>query len=571
MKKYLLNITYLFLTSFACFNTSAQTPNWQWAKGAGSAGFDYGRNIAIDTLGNVYTTGYYEGTVDFDPGAAIFNLTAVGGSDLFLLKLDPAGNFIWAKSIGGLANEFDSKIAFDDMANVYLTGSYFATVDFNPGAPTFNLTPAGDYDGFILKLDSSGNFIWAMSIGGIDTDQSYAITIDENNNIFTCGYFSATVDFDPGVGVFNLTAIGTGDAYISKLDPAGSFIWAKAMGGVAGSAYATALTTDDSGNTYYLASFEGTIDGDPGVSSFNLTATVGATDLFISKLDSAGNFVWAKGLIGYAAIDGTSIALDAAQNIYFSGYFLGTFDLNPGTATVIVNSFDGEEDVFVSKLDNSGNYLWGKTFGGMGTDLSRGLALDNAANVYITGTFRSTFDFDPGAGIFNMTPPGTFGIYISKLDSAGNFIYAIAAGGTGSDAGGSIAIDNTNDVYITGRFSSAVISFGTTVLTNASTAGNADMFIAKLDNTLTGIESVAQTNGVSIYPNPSNDYFIINLNYIPEKANVTISDVTGKIFYNTTFSGTQTTLISTKNFMSGMYFCVISIDGKSITKKLIKN
>lgn len=571
LEKHILKLTFLFLTSLCYLNSNAQAPNWQWAKSAGSTGDDVGLNIATDTLGNVYTTGYYQGTVDFDPGPAIFNLTAVGGNDIYLLKLDSTGGFIWAKSMGGLSNEQGSCIAFDNMANVYLTGYYFATADFNPGTPTFNLTSAGDYDAYILKLDSSGNFIWAKSLGGIEFDQSQAITIDDNNNIITCGFFLSTVDFDPGVGVFNLTPTGLADAYILKLDSSGNFIWAKNFGGINCDAYATALTTDDSGNVYSIGSFTGTVDFDPGVNSFNLTAPIGATNAFISKMDSSGNFAWTKALVGLAAIDGTSIILDAAKDIYFSGFFLGTFDLNPGTPTVIVNSFDGEEDVLVCKLDNSGNYLWGKTFGGPGTDLGRGLSLDNAANVYITGTFRSTFDFDPGPGVFNMTPSGFFGIYISKLDSAGNFVYAIEAGGSGGDGALSVSIDPTNNVYITGRFGSPVASFGPIALTNISASGNWDMFVARLGNTLTALESTKEPNNVSIYPNPADDYFIINLNEMYTKSEIKIADVTGKIIYATTASVAQSIEVNTALFATGIYFCMINVDGQRITQKLIKN
>ncbi|KAF0132074.1 MAG: hypothetical protein FD155_598 [Bacteroidetes bacterium] len=567
MKDNQLKLIFVILAFSFCLNAKSQIPNWQWAKSAGSTGYDGGTYITSDAAGNVYTTGYFEGTVDFDPSAGILNLTAVGGSDIYLLKLDPSGNLNWAKSIGGLTTDNCKSIAFDTLANVYLTGTFQGTADFDPGASIFNLTAAGYDDVFILKLDSSGNFIWAKAIGAIDYDQGYSITVDDNNDLLTCGSFSSTVDFDPGVGVFNLTSPGW-DAFILKLTSAGDFVWAKQLDGSNGYAQAKALTTDSAGNIYTVGEFEGTVDFDPGVNSFNISATAGATNVFISKLDSAGNFVWAKAVVGYAAAYVTSITLDAAQNIYFSGYFYGTLDLDPGPATVIVNSFDGEEDVFFIKLDNAGNYLWGKTFGGMGTDAAWGLTLDSAANLYLTGTFRSTFDFDPGAAVFNMTPLGIFSIYISEFDSAGNFVHAIAAGGTGADVAGSIAIDNNHNLYLTGRFGSPVVSFGTHTILNASATGW-DTFIAKLGDNITGIESLQSANMTSIYPNPANDFITVKMYKASSKTSIKIYNSTMQLIKALSFENGIENIISTTDLNNGHYIIDVQIEGQSFKTKFV--
>ncbi len=551
-------------------SVNAQAPNWQWARGVGGLVDDMGLNVAIDQFDNVYTTGYYSGTVDFDPGAGIFNLTASGGTDVYILKLDNAGNFIWAKSIGGLTADVGRSIAFDNTGNVYLTGGFSGTVDFDPGAGTFNVVATGSDDVFILKLNSSGNFIWARAMGGLNSDMGRGIAIDGNENIYTTGSFGATADFDPGVGIFNLNAVGLDDIYIAKLDSAGNLVWAKAMGSP-GPDYGKSIAIDDNGNIYTIGEFEGAADFDPGAGNFNLTATSGATNIFISKLDNSGSFVWAKGMIGLAAATGTTIALDASNNIYTTGFFMGTFDLDPGTATHNVTSFDAEEDVFISKLDNAGNYQWAKTFGGMSTDVSNSIALDDSANIYITGGFRFTVDFDPSIGIYNLTPNGIVSIYISKLDSSGNFIFATKAGGTNSDVGRGIAIANSGAVYITGSFGSPSISFGANTITNGSASGNWDAFIAKLQGGTTGIERVHQTNGVSFYPNPTSEYLIIKLNDAPQKTEVTITDINGKTIYTASFSGMQTALVSTKDFVPGIYLCIVNVEGTLITQKIIKD
>src|SRR5674476_671097 len=134
-------ITLLFFSSL-----QAQNVSLVWAKNMGGASDDYVNSIAVDASGNVYTTGYFLGTVDFDPGAGTYNLTSAGGYDIFISKLDASGNFVWAKNMGGASDDRGTSIAVDASGNVYTTGSFRGTADFDPGAGTYNLTSAGSGD-----------------------------------------------------------------------------------------------------------------------------------------------------------------------------------------------------------------------------------------------------------------------------------------------------------------------------------------------------------------------------------------------------------------------------------------
>src|SRR5674476_1418906 len=137
-------ITLLFFSSL-----QAQNVSLVWAKNMGGASDDYVNSIAVDASGNVYTTGYFLGTVDFDPGAGTYNLTSAGGYDIFIIKLDASGNFVWAKNMGassGASSDQGFSIAVDASGNVYTTGLFTGTADFDPGAGTYNLTSAGSGD-----------------------------------------------------------------------------------------------------------------------------------------------------------------------------------------------------------------------------------------------------------------------------------------------------------------------------------------------------------------------------------------------------------------------------------------
>ncbi len=195
--------------------------NFVWAKQMGVTGSSGGTSITIDGLGNVYTLGGFGGTVDFDPGASTFNLTSAGSNDIFVSKLDISGNFVWAKKMGGNNFDWGTSMVIDGSSNIYTTGKFVGTADFDPGAGIYNLTSSsGNADIFVSKLDASGNFIWArqMAGAGISNSIGTSIALDGSSNIYTTGYFEATIDFDSGAGTFNLTSMGNDDIFVHKMD-----------------------------------------------------------------------------------------------------------------------------------------------------------------------------------------------------------------------------------------------------------------------------------------------------------------------------------------------------------------
>jgi hypothetical protein len=508
MKKIYLLVAAIIYT----VNVNAQTPGWVWAKGIGGQGSDGGHAIATDGLGNIYTTGIFLGTVDFDPGPGVFNLTSIGTTfnDAFVCKTDTAGNFIWAKALGGSDADAGRSIAYDASGSgaVYISGSFRGTADFDPGAGTFNLTSAtsGYTDIFICKLDPSGNFMWAKAMGGAESDDGSSITIDPSGtgNIYCTGYFRGPADFDPGAGTFFLGSAGSlSDIFVSKYDGSGNFIWAKQMGG-AGFDWGLFIAKGTAGSTdvYTTGYFSGTADFDPSVATYNLNS-VGLEDIFVSKLDSSGNFVWAKAMGGKNGDYATAIATDISGNVYTTGHFRDTADLNPGPLSYFLYAAGGSDDIFISKLDGSGNFVWAKGIGGTGYDSGIDIIVD-ADNLYTIGGFNDIVDFDPGAGVTNLTSAGNVDIYISRLDTAGNFVWVQQAGGTNGDNCHSLAFDAPGNLYVAGTFSSDTCAFSSITITNTS-VGQSDLFIAKLDAVLpTGIETISDFQSpISIFPNPT--------------------------------------------------------------------
>lgn len=475
MKKiYVLSAAFLFLNAVL-----AQTPNLTWAKSVGNSGFEMGYEVIADASGDVYTTGSFEGVVDFDPGAGVFSMTSAGGSDIFIQKLDAIGNFVWAKRIGGsVGSDEGMAISIDATANLYITGSFLGTVDFDPNAGVSNLTSAGARDIFVLKLDASGNLVWAKRMGSSTDDYGSDIFVDASNNVHTSGTFQGTVDFDPNAAVLNLVSNGSGDAFIQKLDVGGNFLWAKGFGGTSQDD-ANGIHVDGSGNVYTTGNYLGLVDFDPNAGVFNMSSIGSSIDAFVQKLDVSGNFVWGKSIGGTSAEFGLSIVTDASSNIYYTGSFDSpATDFDPGAGTFTLATV-GNEDAFVSKLNNLGNFLWAKSMGGSNNDNGRNICLDSFGYIYTTGFFSGTTDFNPNAGINNLTVVGILDQFIQKLDNAGNYVWAMQIGSTGIDVGEGLFIDASRNVHATGYFSNTADFDPNVGVTNLTSLGNYDSFTSK--------------------------------------------------------------------------------------------
>jgi len=452
-----------------------------WAKSTGSSFVDQGVSIAVDSIGNSYTVGFYRGIVDFDPGPGVFNISSNSAAwyDIFITKLAPDGSFKWTKSIGGSLNDQPTGIVLDKTGGILISGLFTSIVDFDPNVTVFNLSAGGSSeDAFVLKLDTAGNFVWAKQFIGTSNARANAIALDANGNVFTTGVFNSTCDFDPGAGAFPLTASAQ-DIFVCKLNTIGDFVWAKKIGGPVNDVGYT-IAVDNIGNVYTGGSFESTVDFDPGASIVNFTS-LGQRDIFISKLDNNGNYLWAKAVGGTTTDHCFGITTDALDNVISTGWFEGTVDFNPNIGVANISSL-GAQDAFILKLNSAGNYLWATSIGRTGFEMGTDITVDALDNIYTTGTFSgSNVDFEPGIGIYNLSASGGFeDAFIQKLDASGNFISAVRMGGINYDRGVGIALDKLGNIFSTGFFNvTSDFDPGAGVF-NLVSAGSSDAFFLKL-------------------------------------------------------------------------------------------
>lgn len=445
--------------------------NVLWAQQFGGTAFDAGWGITADASGNTYVMGDFSDTVTFGNTT----LTSTGGNDSFIAKLDKSGNVLWAQKLGGSSYNTSSGITVDNLGNTYATGFFFDPATFG----NITLTSTGLGDAFITKLDSSGNFLWAQKFGGASYDIAMGISVDSFGNSYVTGSFSDTATF----GDIALTSAGSDDAFITKLDSSGKFLWAQKFGGTSYD-YGEGIASDGAGNSYITGYFSDTATfGDITLTS------AGGSDGFITKLDSSGKFLWAKKLGGTSYDSAHGITVDSSGNTYITGSFNGIATFGNITLTST-----GNDNAFITKLDSSGKFLWAQKFDSIFCE-ANGITVDSSGNIYVTGYFSDTATF----GNITLTSAGDSDAFVAKLDSNGKFLSAQNFGGTLADTGLDITSDAKGNIYATGGFENTA-TFGNTSLTSA---GSIDAFIVKLG------DEVGETQ-ITLIPNNTDSVFNLN-------------------------------------------------------------
>ncbi|MFH1513870.1 MAG: hypothetical protein ABIG42_00235 [bacterium] len=378
----------------------------------GGVGVDVANNMFIDNSNNIFLTGYFSGTVDFNPGAGVEEKTSAGERDIFVLKLDSSGNFIWVAAWGGVGDDEGNDVAVNSSGRIFVTGYFKNTVDFNPGAGEDNRTSAGAFDFFASILDSNGNYINAITLGKFHYDEGEAIISDSSGNMIVAGGYGFNVDFDPGIGQAIHTAVGDLDIFVAKYDEDGNFIWVNTFGGPTyDRPYGIALDASDA--IYLTGYFEVMVDFDPSGGTYELTSN-GFSDAFLCGFDTDGNFGFAKGWGGTGIDSGFEVVLND-EFVFVTGSFASAVDFDPGAGTED-HSSHGDKDVFLSKFDFSTlDFTGARTWGGLERDEGWGITYDGDGDVYVTGGFGGTVDFDPGVWPDEHVSNGETDAFLTKI------------------------------------------------------------------------------------------------------------------------------------------------------------
>jgi hypothetical protein len=439
---------------------------------------DIGNSVAVDAGGNTYFAGTFRGKIDVDKSNSKKKfLTADDNYDAFLVKYGPTGKLIWAQQYGtGDGDESINRLLIGPNGDLYATGTFEETVDFDAKAGVHKLVSHGKVDAFILHLRPNGNYVWAGNIGGELDDAITAFAVGPSGDMYYSGYVRLRGDADPTKAVRNIFDRGVDDTIIARLNGTnGAVKWMKVFGENATRETVFGLAVDADESLLAAGMFNETVAFDRRDESFNREA-VGSDDVYLARLDPGGEFQFIKTFGGKKQETIADMVQDDAGNIYLTGNFAKTTDFEPGPGQTLLAA-PGDTAAYVLKMDGNANLTWVRMIGAAiigghdedATVAARGIAVDAGGGVYSVGDFSGTVDFDPGAGLKAIevdksgnTPalPGQVeasDTYVQRLDADGNFVEVKRFGGDdGTSFAHDIAIDPSGGINIVGSFSGFV-------------------------------------------------------------------------------------------------------------------
>ncbi|MCD6068440.1 MAG: hypothetical protein K0S33_3266 [Bacteroidetes bacterium] len=572
----------------------------------------------------VYLSGICQpGTIDFDVNAGTSNYTSAAGAG-FIQKLDLSWNMIWVKTFEGL--EWPPCIGIDNSGNVLASGHFRGTVDFDPGSPVSNLTADASlgstvWDIYMLKLTTAGNMVWLKHLTSPGTESVLSLAVDKSSNgFFIGGNKNSGSDLDPSAAVANLPGAS---AFVAKYDASGAYLWGRPIN----LQLTGFITSDPAGNVVIIDKFQFAFDADPGPGTATLNA-VGSFDMYILKLDGAGNYVWAGVTGGSAFEEAVLHSMDSDGNIYYTGRFQSVADFDPVSTTSYVSA-SGNYDAFVSKINgcahnapdiclvtvdslaNNNVIYWDKSqypsadsfvvyrYDALTTNYLRvGAVAMSDANNFLIDTARTVGGPNGGDPQYSSYryklairdicgTLGTKGLYHESIFIQQNFqnfnwnAYGIE-GQTSPSTGYQFLRDNNNTgnwqvLVNTGGLSTTdpnyasypngnwrVDALGFSCTSTARMNGSNQMMGAINTSrsnikspTSVGIKELKKQLNVKAYPNPANDKLTVEIEYLKGEATIALENVLGETVLKQHTGKTKTT-VSTENFKSGVYLMKIS-------------
>ncbi len=456
MKKIIINVLIFLLTS--TYSLYSQT--WLWnIQIAGNENLEP-EAIKQDENGNYVILSELLGSVTI--GGQTYSSTTPDQKDIILISVNKFGNVLWVKQIGNTYADDPKDLYVDNAGNIYLTGSFGDVLSVDD----LSISSTGSIDAFLLKLDKYGNAIWLKNMASNEGKQKGRAITSDGTYLYVAGLYFYNTLISKSADT-TLEGTNTKNYYLAKYDLNGNLINAHRIfsSGYWGIMIAGLRTV---GNYVYLAGYfsDTLIWGNDTLFSRNHTR-----DFMIAKVDKDCNVIWVKSFPGTGLYDELWGITDDGQNIYVAGYFQQTLDL--GSVSLVANGLD---DIFLAKFDDNGNIVWYKTINSSGDDRALDIYYRNG-DLYVGGLFSDTLEWGNTTLIAsNNTTP-----FIGVLDTDGNFdkCVAIQSDGSGKSRIKKLVVDETNHVYVVGKFNSNGLSFNEAIQLSNTNPGKYDGFIAK--------------------------------------------------------------------------------------------
>lgn len=491
----------LLLLLINLIQVSAQNLSVSWVRQFGGPSQMTSLGNTKDPSGAMITCGFIEGVTDFNPGPESNPASTNGAKDAYISKLNSDGDYLWSIAFGGTGNDMAYDVASDVQGNIYCTGEFTGTVNFNPSGNPTSLTAINGYNAFVVKYSSTGEFQWVRKFGGASSgyESGRNIIVDASGNVIVTGKFYGLVDFDPSGNTAEIGPANNYGAYMVKLTANGEYVWGKSIPG----SYTTPteLNVDANNNIYWVGYFYGSTDFDPSSANFSLNGQY--YDTYIAKYTPQGNFTWVKHLTStnYCYTNAVEIASDGS--IYVAGGFNGTTDFDPDlVSSQIVTNTSGTYKPFLLKLSSNGLYQYLKQLAPTSIGSATGVKLDNNGNIYVTGYYRGTSDFNPDPSnelILSSVTPSYEDGFVTKFNHSGDFILASSFGGPDYDYVHGLQINAMNGALnVIGSFYGTCDFDPTSSVLNLTSAGSGDGFIARFVQ-CSAVSETIQANSCGSY------------------------------------------------------------------------
>lgn len=552
MRQILSVFSFVFVYHLA----SAQSFSHQWTNNLDSVAITV-LGIAADSNDDVILIGEFSNTVDFDPGPAVASYTSSGmfNSDAFIAKYSTTGAFLWVKVISSPTRESFEQVVIASNNEIIVSGTYYGNTDLDPGTGTATAIHNGNSgaDFLLARYNSNGDYVWSKYWGGIGTEFTGALQINNAGSILVAGAFTGTCDLDPGAGTQYFYAAGGNldyDVFMSCFTSTGNLSWCWQLGG-ANSESISSIAVDASDNIFCTGRFTGPIDFDPGAGQYNITGSFG----FVSRLTPTGGFTW----VGTFDFNPGFVEVTPQQEVFIAGNYVIPIDADPGAGVYTLPHVGGYETGIIA-LTTAGNFIRAGCITGTAHQFTNDFKLDVNGNFALGGQFEAAADFDPGAGVTTLTPATYRDPFVIVVDSLLNLVSALhipCVGGEGYT--NKIATDQSGNVYFHGRFFGTADfdpTAGNFFLTN--NAQNQATFFSKY-SLMTGISEVQGASGLScaLYPNPcTNELHLYSANPLTD-VSVNIYDVQEKLISEELELSGNRIVLNIAELEPGMYVAVV--------------
>ena len=483
------------------FTLDAQDLSWVLSLGGSS--FDRVEDMVVDEVGNLYLTGVFTGTIDFDPGTAVTELSSEN-SDSYVLKMNSQRELLWVRHLDGVSRSENlvSAIALDQEGNLLVCGEFTDQTDFNPGGAD-GIKAANARDAYLIKFSGDGEFQWVKTVDGKSETIPQSIAVDQNNDYYVTGFFDNRVDFDPGESVNEVQSLGRDDIFLQKLDSDGNLIWIQTYGSVDGDQGNFIKAHND--HLYLTGYYKNSVDFDSGDGEAILSSRAGSSDIFVQKMTLDGVHVWARTFGGESLDEGNMIDIDSEDNVIVGGDNLGEVFFSDDNSISFPNIIGAG---FIMKLSSEGELTWVKA-----VREPAALAVDGDDQIITVGSFRNPFDFDPDEGELILEGNGNHGfIQIFTPDGQHKDILQLERiSGSGATDLKTIIIDASDQIFICGSFWETLDFDPGDGLQEISSARFSDGFVMQLSSAITSTKDrTAMLFDVHVHPNPTYKTFFVS-------------------------------------------------------------